>query len=31
MDELSDKTMNEFDDLMSLGKDVEIRHAGEIF
>lgn len=31
MDELQNKTMDEFDDLMALGKDVEIRHAGEIF
>lgn len=31
MDELSSKTITEFEDLMALGKDVEIRHAGEIF
>lgn len=31
MDEISKKTLAEFDDLMALGKDSEIRHAGEIF
>lgn len=31
MDEVSEKTLQEFEDLMILGKDVETRHAGEIF
>lgn len=31
MDDISKKTLAEFDDLMALGKDVETRHAGEIF
>lgn len=31
MDEVSEKTLQEFEDLMLLGKDVETRHAGEIF
>jgi hypothetical protein len=31
MDEVSEKTLAEFEDLMILGKDVEVRHAGEIF
>ena len=31
MDELSTKTLHEFDDLMIMGKDVEVKHAGEIF
>jgi hypothetical protein len=31
MDEVSEKTLREFEDLMILGKDVETRHAGEIF
>lgn len=31
MDEIASKTMTEFEELMMIGKDVEIRHAGEIF
>jgi hypothetical protein len=31
MDEVSEKTLQEFEDLMILGKDVEVRHSGEIF
>jgi hypothetical protein len=31
MDEIASKTMTEFSDIISLGKDVETRHAGEFF
>jgi hypothetical protein len=31
MNEISEKTLQEFEDLMTLGKDVESRHAGDIF
>ena len=31
MDEIQSKTLAEFEDLMTIGKDVEMRHAGEIF
>lgn len=31
MDEISEKTLTEFTDIVALGKDVEPRHAGEMF
>jgi len=31
MNEISDKTLTEFSDIVSLAKDVETRHAGEFF
>jgi hypothetical protein len=31
MDEIANKTMSEFSDIVSMGKDVETRHAGEFF
>lgn len=31
MDEIASKTLQEFDDLIVIGKDVEARNAGEIF